>query len=42
MNRAPQSVWRRPAHFLAFGFGSGAVPFAPGTFGTWRRSPVTG
>ena len=23
-----------PAHFIALGFGSGLVPFAPGTFGT--------
>lgn len=33
-NNAPASVWRNPIHFLAFGFGSGAAPFAPGTFGT--------
>lgn len=30
----PRSVWRNPVHFAAFGFGSGAVPVAPGTFGT--------
>ncbi|MDF2181682.1 phosphatidylglycerophosphatase A [Neptuniibacter sp. CAU 1671] len=30
----PASVWRNPVHFLAFGLGSGAVPKAPGTFGT--------
>jgi len=30
----PSSVWRKPSHFVAFGFGSGAIPFAPGTFGT--------
>jgi phosphatidylglycerophosphatase A len=30
----PASVWRNPVHFLAFGLGSGAAPFAPGTFGT--------
>ena len=39
MNRAPTSVWRRPTHFLAFGLGSGAVPFAPGTFGTLAAIP---
>ena len=39
MNRAPKSVWRRPTHFLAFGLGSGAVPFAPGTFGTLAAIP---
>lgn len=30
----PVSVWRNPIHFLSFGLGSGAVPIAPGTFGT--------
>ena len=25
---------RKPSHLLAFGFGSGLAPFAPGTFGT--------
>lgn len=34
MAATPASVWRNPVHFLAFGLGSGAVPFAPGTFGT--------
>ncbi|OMH39369.1 phosphatidylglycerophosphatase A [Motiliproteus sp. MSK22-1] len=26
--------WRNPIHLLAFGFGSGAASFAPGTWGT--------
>ncbi|MDP6968033.1 MAG: phosphatidylglycerophosphatase A [Gammaproteobacteria bacterium] len=26
--------WTNPVHLLAFGFGSGAAPTAPGTFGT--------
>lgn len=34
------SIWRNPVHFLAFGFGSGAMPFAPGTFGTLVAIPV--
>jgi phosphatidylglycerophosphatase A len=34
MSATPQSVWRNPIHFLAFGLGSGATPRAPGTFGT--------
>lgn len=34
MNRAPASIWRNPVHFLAFGLGSGAAPWAPGTAGT--------
>ena len=36
----PPSVWRDPVHFLAFGFGSGAMPFAPGTFGTLVAIPL--
>lgn len=39
-NSAPPSVWRNPIHFLAFGFGSGAMPFAPGTFGTVVAIPI--
>lgn len=35
----PASVWRNPIHFLAFGFGSGAAPKAPGTFGTLAAMP---
>jgi len=34
MAYTPKSVWRNPVHFAAFGFGSGAAPVAPGTFGT--------
>lgn len=34
MATTPASVWRNPVHFAAFGFGSGASPVAPGTFGT--------
>lgn len=34
MANTPKSVWRNPVHFAAFGFGSGAAPVAPGTFGT--------
>ena len=39
-NSAPNSVWRNPIHFFAFGFGSGAAPFAPGTFGTLVAIPL--
>lgn len=35
----PKAVWRNPLYFIAFGFGSGAVPFAPGTFGTLMAIP---
>lgn len=34
MAHTPKSVWCNPVHFAAFGFGSGAAPVAPGTFGT--------
>ena len=30
----------RPAHLIAFGFGTGLVPFAPGTFGTLLAFPL--
>lgn len=40
MKHAPSSVWRNPIHFLAFGLGSGAVPKAPGTFGTLAAIPI--
>jgi phosphatidylglycerophosphatase A len=33
-------VWQDPAYFLAFGFGSGLSPFAPGTFGTLAAMPL--
>jgi phosphatidylglycerophosphatase A len=35
----PSAVWRNPLYFIAFGFGSGAAPFAPGTFGTLMAIP---
>ena len=34
MNKKPDSVFTNPVHFLAFGFGSGLSPKAPGTAGT--------
>lgn len=30
----PRTVWTNPIHYLACGFGVGALPFMPGTFGT--------
>jgi phosphatidylglycerophosphatase A len=33
-------LFRRPAHFIALGFGSGLAPFAPGTFGTLVAIPI--
>ncbi|MCF6189574.1 MAG: phosphatidylglycerophosphatase A [Cocleimonas sp.] len=35
-----QQVLSSPVHFLAFGFGSGLAPFAPGTFGTLAAIPL--
>jgi len=38
MNRPPDNLARTvltdPVHFVAFGFGTGLAPFAPGTFGS--------
>jgi phosphatidylglycerophosphatase A len=34
MASTPDSVWRNPIYWLAFGCGSDAISFAPGTFGT--------
>lgn len=40
----PRPSWRfllrRPAHLLAFGFGAGLVPVAPGTWGTLLAFPL--
>ena len=36
----PRVIWTRPSHFLAFGFGAGAIPVAPGTFGTLAAVPI--
>lgn len=33
-------VWQDPAWFIAFGFGSGLMPVAPGTWGTLAALPV--
>jgi phosphatidylglycerophosphatase A len=33
-------VFSHPAHILAFGFGIGLIPFAPGTFGTLLAFPL--
>lgn len=35
----PDSLWQNPLHFIAFGFGTGALPIAPGTFGTLLAIP---
>ncbi|MCA0404187.1 MAG: phosphatidylglycerophosphatase A [Proteobacteria bacterium] len=33
-------VWQNPTYFLAFGFGSGLMPIAPGTWGTIAAIPL--
>lgn len=33
-------IWQDPIYFIAFGFGSGLLPFAPGTFGTIAAIPI--
>lgn len=33
-------VFSHPAHFIAFGFGTGLAPVAPGTFGTLLALPI--
>ena len=33
-------VFSHPAHFVAFGFGLGLIPVAPGTFGTLLALPI--
>ena len=42
MSRAPsaRTVFTDPVHFLAFGFGSGLSPKAPGTMGTLAAIPL--
>jgi len=35
-----RKVLSSPVNFLAFGFGSGLAPFAPGTFGTLAAVPL--
>ena len=35
----PEKVWQDPLYFIAFGFGVGALPIAPGTFATLLAIP---
>ncbi|MCQ9425236.1 phosphatidylglycerophosphatase A [Pseudomonas sp. LJDD11] len=35
----PPSVWTNPWHFMAFGFGTGTLPKAPGTWGSLIALP---
>ncbi|MGQ3888840.1 phosphatidylglycerophosphatase A family protein [Legionella sp. CNM-1927-20] len=40
VNRLSLRVWQDPVYFVAFGFGSGLLPIAPGTWGTLAAIPV--
>lgn len=40
MVKLSNKVWQDPKYFIAFGFGSGLMPFAPGTWGTLAAVPV--
>ncbi|WP_298623926.1 phosphatidylglycerophosphatase A [uncultured Legionella sp.] len=42
MNQVPLAnrVWQDPIYFIAFGFGSGLMPVAPGTWGTLAALPL--
>lgn len=39
-HKTPSTIWSNPIHFLAFGCGVGALPYAPGTFGTLLAIPL--
>ncbi|KTD61364.1 phosphatidylglycerophosphatase A family protein [Legionella spiritensis] len=39
-NTLSDKVWQDPCYFIAFGFGSGLMPVAPGTWGTLAAIPV--
>lgn len=36
----PKSIWTNPIHFIACGFGIGALPIMPGTFATIAAIPL--
>ncbi|MDO9063758.1 MAG: phosphatidylglycerophosphatase A [Sulfuricella sp.] len=40
MTISPKFIFSHPAHFLAFGFGAGLSPYAPGTIGTLVAFPL--
>ncbi len=40
MGKLSNKVWQNPIYFIAFGFGSGLMPKAPGTWGTLAAIPV--
>jgi len=38
--KLPRSVWTNPIHFIACGFGIGALPIMPGTYATIAAIPL--
>lgn len=38
--KVSKKVWQDPIYFIAFGFGSGLMPIAPGTWGTLAALPI--
>ena len=40
MDKLSKKVWQDPVYFFAFGFGSGLMPIAPGTWGTLAAIPI--
>ncbi|STX52177.1 phosphatidylglycerophosphatase A [Legionella busanensis] len=40
VNRFSFRVWQDPVYFVAFGFGTGLLPIAPGTWGTLAALPL--
>ena len=40
MSKLSTKVWQDPSYFIAFGFGSGLLPVAPGTWGTLAAIPI--
>ena len=40
MVKLSSKVWQNPIYFIAFGFGSGLMPIAPGTWGTLAAIPI--
>ena len=40
MVKLSSKVWQDPTYFIAFGFGSGLMPVAPGTWGTLAAIPI--
>ena len=40
MVKLSSKVWQDPIYFIAFGFGSGLMPVAPGTWGTLAAFPL--